>query len=252
MKNSLLFILFSLPILLLSQRPSLDSMLRVVETEPDTTRVKTYGKISFGFIHKNTDSALHYGILQRDLAQQLTDTAMLKSGVAHMALAYKYLGDYETSLELELETLKWNRYLNNERGIAISLASIATLYKRLKDFALAEDYFRQSIAMREEMQDSALMASAYNNFGILLSDLGRKEESLQFHQRSLDTYLAMGRERGISNVYGNIGSSLMSLNRLDEAKKYIQEGLKRASADGDRVSVIYSLANLGIIAEKQE
>jgi two-component system NarL family sensor kinase len=251
MKNYLLLVLLSLPLFLFAQRPSLDSMLRVVETEPDTSRVKTYGLISFGYLRRKADSALFFGSQQRDLALELKDTVMLKNGVSHMALAYKYLGDYEASLKLELECLQWNRILDNDRGIAISLGAIATLYKRLKDYDQAREYYLESIAMREEMNDSLLMANAYNNFGILVDDMGEKEESLVYHFKALAIYEALGRASSVNLAYANTGASLMDLNRLEEAKVYVQRGLEGARKDGYKSYEHDALVNLGIIAEKQ-
>lgn len=251
MKNLLLTLLLLLPLFLPAQQSRLDSMLRVFDAQPDTLKVATAGLISYAYLRRQADSALYFATWQRDLALQLGDSILLQYGESHLSLAYKYLGDYEASLAHELKTLELSRSLQNKRGEAISLGAIGNLYKRLKDYAQAEYYFQQSIAIREAAQDSGLMASAYNNFGILVGDMGRKEEAITYYQKALKIYDALGRISDVNLSYANIGAELMDLDRLEEAKEYVMKGLEGARADGDQVYEMNAIVNLGIIAEKQ-
>ena len=245
----LLFFYFSI-FLVRAQKPDMDSLLRVVNAEPDTMRVRTYGFISFAYLRKKPDSALYYGKEQLALAKKLGLKREMMNGNNHSALALKYLNNYEEALKHQTEALKLAREIKDPKSEGAFLAAIAILYKRMMDYEKSEELFLQAIEKHKEIPYS--LANDYLNYAGLLDDMKRFEDAWAYYEKAEKIYKELNRPDRLNIVLQNYAATLLNQNKMEEAIAKNTEALAIAKEFGDEVGQLDIIINLGIAREKQE
>lgn len=250
MKN--LLILYLTLLTISGQAQNLNSMLRDVKTQEDRVKVATYGLISEKYLRRQADSALYFGRQQLDLAVALGDKTQQMFGEIHMGYAYKYLGEYEPSLEHQFKALELARELQHVGAESSYLTGIATVYKRMNNYEESESYFLQSIILKQENNDTLSLANSYLNYGTLLDDMGREEEALERYREALAIYESKKDSSKIPLAIGNIGALLLNQRKIDQAEPYIHQGVALARARKDQRSELNGICNLALIEELRE
>ncbi|MEM7660232.1 MAG: sensor histidine kinase [Bacteroidota bacterium] len=244
-----LLLLLSLPGLSI-EAANLDSLLSVVESEPDTQQVKTYGLLAFGYLRLDADSSRLFAEQQLALAEKLEDRWFMLVGHSHLSLAYKYLGDYQEALEHEFASLEIGRTDGFDRSIPISLATIGLLYKRLGDYERAEPFFLEAIELNQRWDNQGSLTANYLNYGTLLDDMNRFGEAVIAYEKAAEISKAIGREDRYQLAQDNLGSLYLDQGELDKARPYVAAGLAYAEKEGDMVSLDINQTNLGLIEEE--
>jgi arylsulfatase A-like enzyme/cytochrome c-type biogenesis protein CcmH/NrfG len=112
----------------------------------------------------------------------------------------------------------------------------------LRDFDLAMGLFAQGRyadavpAFRRLVAASPKMADAWENLGVALEKLGRRDEALEAYEHAMD---ASG---GASFVAVATGSLLLQMGRLDEARAHAELGLKGSPAMANSLLAQIALA----------
>lgn len=105
---------------------------------------------------------------------------------------------------------------------------------------LAEEYFRKAIARHEAMSSFVEAAAQEVNLANVLMDRGDTQQALELMQRA--------RQRGAVNdpaVYGTESLALNALGRKEEAYQVMLRALELSRQNGQRLNEGVSLSNLG-------
>ena len=144
--------------------------------------------------------------------------------------------------------------------VAISLNSLAVLYKDQGRLREAEPLFQESLTMRQRLfpEDHPDVATSLNNLAVLYKDQGRLREAEPLFQESLAMYrrLFSKDHRDVAASLNNL-ASLYTLSKdqggLREAELLFQEALaiRRRLFEGDHRDVATSLKNLAVLYRAQ-
>lgn len=225
-------------------------MRRVVFAQPDTEQVKTLGWLSSGILRTYADSALYYGTLQHELGEKIGSRRWSIIGTSHMGTAYKYLGDYQKSLECEFAVLEYSRDVDNKASQGLCMMRIGNLYKRLGDYEEAEPFYLDAIKIQQKEGNRRFEAGAILNYSTLLDETKRYVEALAMDKKALAIYEELELPGKANQARGNVGSTLIELKRYDEAKPYILEALAFSKEHKQNIDLIVNLDNLGLIEEE--
>ncbi|WP_328678967.1 tetratricopeptide repeat protein [Streptomyces sp. NBC_00343] len=88
-------------------------------------------------------------------------------------------------------------------------------------------------------------ASAWNNLGIALREMGRVEEAIDVHTRARDLHQAVGDRRREASAWDNLGIALRSTGRVEEAIDAHTRARDLFQAVGDRRRGASAWDNLG-------
>jgi tetratricopeptide (TPR) repeat protein len=89
------------------------------------------------------------------------------------------------------------------------------------------------------------------NLGLMVAELGRREEALQYDPDAIAAFERIGIKGGVANVYCNLSDKLLDLGRLEEAKHAAEAALAIAESIGHRVWTAGALGGIGAAHLKQ-
>ncbi len=181
-------------------------MAELHAAKQDTNRVNVYYKLSYWYWSRNTDSAL----IMADSSLQLAKALGFKKGIAlaylSKGVSLESKGRYPEALNCHLQTLRLSEELNLE----------------------------------------GLGGNAYNNIGIVYSDMGDPKNAIVNFRRSL--YIMMKQQDADVASLGsliNIGEAYKQLKNTDSGIYYNARALSIARKAHDSATIATALYNIG-------
>lgn len=167
-------------------------------------------------------------------SRELQKHASTQKDTFGIAKSYYNFGKYYFSAGLQMDSAYRNYYkaeklyasygANLEAGKA--MLSMAIVQKNVKDYIGAEESSVDAIAHFDLSTDMRLVASAYNNLGIIAKDTEQYDRAIDYHQKAL-AFRRQLKGAGLIAVssLSNIGVVYMNKGDYDSAIRYYEEGL---------------------------
>jgi tetratricopeptide (TPR) repeat protein len=147
-------------------------------------------------------------------------------------------------------------YLQGHPETEWTRASIAVLLHQLGITAQvrglmeeAEDWYRQSLAIKEELGDRPYMASTYHQLGTIAQDRGRMEEAEDWYRQSRAIKEELGDRPGMARIYHQLGMTAQVRGRMEEAEDWYRHSLAISEELGDRPGMARIYHQLGMTAQ---
>jgi type IV pilus assembly protein PilF len=129
---------------------------------------------------------------------------------ARLGLGYMQEGNYDVALD------KLNRALKENPRLPAAHHYIAELYKRLKNYDLAEEHYRRAIDLAPD--DAAVQ----NNYGVFLCDRQRYAEAETHFLKAA----RMKNYQSPDEAYNNAALCALRIPDKDKARKYFRAALE--------------------------
>jgi serine phosphatase RsbU (regulator of sigma subunit) len=233
-----IFIAILLPATLPAQTLTIDSLKKVLDTNPneDTSRANTLITLSNIYEREMNDMKK----LDKSAKELLVLSQKLdyKKGIA---TAYRYKGkistsrsDLKTSMHFYIKALEIFESIENKAGISSCYQNIGIDNYIKGDYETAITYALKAAKLCEEIGDKRGTANSYNNIGISYAYLGNYLQALRYNFNALKIREAINDKFGISASYLNIGGVLFEQNKYSAALVYFSNALKIKIQQGDK------------------
>ncbi|MEU9874860.1 CHAT domain-containing tetratricopeptide repeat protein [Streptomyces phaeochromogenes] len=133
---------------------------------------------------------------------------------------------------------------------------IATAYHQLGRVAQnrgrldeAEDWYRQSLTIDEDLGDRPGIGTAYHQLGMTAQNRGRLDEAEDWYRQSLTIKEDLGDRPGIGTAYHQLGNIAYLRDRLDEAETWYRQSLTIKKDLGDRPGMAITYHQLGVTTQ---
>ena len=113
----------------------------------------------------------------------------------------------------------------------------------------AEDWYRKSLAIHEELGNRPHMATNYHQLGITAQARGRLDEAEDWYRRAIRIREELGLRALLATDYHQLGNAAQARGRLDEAEDWYRKSLAIHEELGDRPYMANSYHQLGSTAQ---
>ncbi|MFQ5976524.1 MAG: tetratricopeptide repeat protein [Candidatus Heimdallarchaeota archaeon] len=133
--------------------------------------------------------------------------------------------------------------LTQRKASFIHLRGRICLYKAEWDSAM--DYFQQSLALRQEINNKHDIAVSLRNVGVIYGHKGDVEQALDYHQQALKLFQEVGNKHRVAWCLTNLCSYQQEKGEFDRALENGLHGLALFRELGNRNMVAYALGMVG-------
>ncbi|MFD7934071.1 tetratricopeptide repeat protein [Streptomyces sp. NPDC059755] len=187
--------------------------------------------------------------------QQLPGTPQQRT---HLAVTYHQLGMVASRRGRLEEAEGWYRQslaikedLNNQPGMASSYHQLGIIAEARGRLEEAKDWCRQSLAIKEDLNNQPGMALTYHLLGIVAQDQVRLEEAEDWYRKSLTIHEDLNNEPGMAMIYHQLGMVAQDQGRLEEAEDWYRQSLTIEEDRNNRPNMASSYHQLGMVAQDQ-
>ncbi len=142
--------------------------------------------------------------------------------------------------------------LDDHYGQAIASNILGQAAYEQRDYAAAQDWSRQSLAIEQQSGNQWSMAFSLTNLGKVAYATGAYAEARWFFEESLRTRQAMNDTRGVAICLNRLGDAAAALGAHDQAWEHYEASLELFYTIGNQWGMAASLINLGQQALAQQ
>jgi tetratricopeptide (TPR) repeat protein len=191
----------------------------------DTSYAALCVKKAWSFRNENLDSVMHYSLIAKQIFKANNHHKGMASVHNLYGLKYLYQGENDSSIyyfNLSLNYSKENNLLPQQ---ANALANIGNAYYRKSLYKDALQYYSDALIIREQLKDSAGLASSYNQLAMVNTTLGNLATSLEKLNQALTIRLKLKDTIGIAQTYSNIAINYFEQENFQQSVNYYLKAL---------------------------
>ncbi|MBD3638561.1 MAG: tetratricopeptide repeat protein [Crocinitomicaceae bacterium] len=159
---------------------------------------------------------------------------------------YRY-SQPDSSKLFAYKALKASQKIDYTFGIAKSYYYLGDAYLTLVDFSLALDYLDSTIRYAETHEQPEIEVDAINLKGIMYSDLGEYDRSIELYKKGLAKSEELEYQRGQIIAKSNTGVSYYLKGEFDRSLEYFISSLDNFMAIGDTINYLICSGNIASV-----
>lgn len=157
-------------------------------------------------------------------------------------------GDYAVAGQFWDESLSASQTLGDKAGIAEAYHNLGALHWSTGDRLKAKQLWEQSLEFKRQLGDRLAIAGTLNNLGMMAHHLQQYDEAKRLFEESLAIHRSLGDVWGISMRLGNLAMVYRTQGDYASATRLFQESLDLARDVGDQKGIADILYGLGHLA----
>ncbi|PKP32185.1 MAG: hypothetical protein CVU00_12025, partial [Bacteroidetes bacterium HGW-Bacteroidetes-17] len=142
--------------------------------------------------------------------------------------------------------------LNDSLLLAEAYNALAIALYAKSDYAEALRYNLLTLAIRLKKGDSYSLVSSYSKIGNCYHEIGKFNEAIEYYIKSLEICEANNYVQQIGLLSNNIAEVFKSQNKLDKAREYYAKSIEIAKSLNDTIGLCKALINLGVSYERDK
>lgn len=235
-----------------AQRKKIDSLQKIVNDLPDTSKQKVYYTLANKFLHISTDSSAMYASMSLELAQKYGRKIAEARSYSLLGVSEKTKGNYEKAITYYLQSLKVFESANDETNLPIVYNDIGIVYKSMGRWNEALDYYKKSNALCRKVKMTDGISMTYNNIGTIMiakaaTDSSYLDSAVSYYRLALAQAKENKNTHDISTCLSNIGEVYVTRKNYDTALTIFQQCLQYDKGNEDKYGMAISYLQLGRI-----
>ena len=227
-----------------------DSLEAVLDTATNELKVKTLNELFRANIQTDPVKAIGYAREALNLGTTIDDRKGTAAAYNNIGVAYRNQGALDKSLEYYISSLKIYEAIGNKEGIATTKNNISNIYSIKGDYSNALKFLEESNKLLAELNDQQKLVGSLNNLGILNNNLRLFDQAMANFTESYKLSEKLGNP--FPDPLNNIGNVYFKQNNYQRAVEYYLRALELERESNNRLGMLNSLANIGIVYTKAE
>ncbi len=192
-------------------------------------------------------------ILTWQQGQPQTEWTRMNIAVTYhqLGITAKRQGRLDEAEDWYRKSLAISEDLGNRPGMALTYHGLGMTAQDRARLDEAEGWYRKSLAIEEELGNRPHMARVYHQLGIIAYFRGRLDEAEDWYRKSLTISEDLGDRPGMATTYHQLGMTAQNRGRLDEAEDWYRKSLTIKDGLGDRPGLASTYHQLGMTAQNR-
>ncbi len=165
--------------------------------------------------------------------------------------SYFGLGDYAAAQGWLTQSLALYEQLEDVAGMARVLFHLSNVAQGLGEYGRAKEYGRRSLTFARQINDQPGIARALSSLGAAEYRLGENDEALRHHRQSLEMAAEMDDQWLMARCLNSLGNVYYQLGDYEQAAPCYHTALELGQMLNNRRGISMALNNLALIAERQ-
>lgn len=223
-----------------------DSVLSALpDVVADTSRVDIYTILASEYNDIDLDSALYYGNLALDLAEQREMTTRLYDAQVCVGLTYFLLSDAGKAEAYFTKALKGFKKLKDTIGIADAYTWLAEIQQEKHNISKALELQFQALSLFEKIGAEENIARCYASIGMLYRNVDEPVKAMDYYRKAYSLYSKSGNRVESGSVLLSIAEHHLESGKHDSALIYAKESYSIYDSVGNEFFMAYCADIIG-------
>jgi serine phosphatase RsbU (regulator of sigma subunit) len=212
----------------------IDSLLTILETQRDSSRIPTLLAITWNLRNSNPEQAVTFGLEAIELSEKYRDFKNLAKAHSFVGVAFRVMGKYSKSIDFYfngIDIAKEHGITEQEGYAYLNLANLY-IYQEYCNNAIENLKKAEEIALG--IQSKSMLSYVYLYFGRALVIKEELANALDYFQRALDLRKELNKLPEQAVCYKYIGDVYLSMHNLNSATTSYNQSLAVIDSDADK------------------
>jgi signal transduction histidine kinase len=241
MKKNLFILLFFIVAghaQLLGQENNSNELLRKLETaSEDTNRVWLLLDAAQAYYFSKPDSCLMLSLQGLELSRQLSFKSGEIVALNTAGEAYRFLGDYPHSLEVQFKARQLNQVRKNIEGEAIDMGYIGFTYLEMGEYRQALQYLLPAKTIHAQVNNTIMESFVSSHIGHCYTFLDKPDSALTYNMEALSLLEFEAYPPLRTLVYDRLGIMYEKAGNFTAALDWYHKALFYANISGIKVNI---------------
>jgi predicted ATPase/DNA-binding CsgD family transcriptional regulator/Flp pilus assembly protein TadD len=137
----------------------------------------------------------------------------------------RHMADLPAAEQIYRQSLTLFEEMGNQWGIANSLEGLGQVAWQMGDYALAHDRIQSVLTMQQKLGDRVAEARCLDSLGLVHKRLGNMDEAERMHREALGLNRRLDHRLALMSQQVNLAHALMWQGKLNEAERLAHESL---------------------------
>jgi signal transduction histidine kinase/CheY-like chemotaxis protein len=198
-------------------------------------------------------------VMSTELAQQalamsrkLKDNLLIGKSLNHLSLFYMIQGEYNRSISMAEEAIKYFEELNDDKGIADARYSIAGNYYKTDNYHLGLIYLINCLTTYRKYNDHHNQARTQKSLGTIYEYFGDQKNAIKAYEGAIEAARQAKDINLESNAYNPLSGIYLKQNKVKEALDLIERAIAMKNKTGDIRGLAFALYGRGKVYIRTE
>ncbi|NOZ46952.1 MAG: sensor histidine kinase [Chlorobi bacterium] len=243
-KQTFVFFLLFFASVILSAEIKIDTTnSSIKKSKTDSAKIEHYNQLYSHYITVKNDSALYYANKSLQIALSTNNIENITKATIKIANVNKYLGLYDTAIQIVINNLKNIDTRKHPILIADSYCSLGELNRASNQLENAIKYSKMALQLYIKLNDSLKIANCYNRLAAINFELSNLKKAIE--QANYSINICKGKDENLlANNYEILGAIYTNKNIIDSALHYLSLALRISKQLGDNDLINNTLINI--------
>jgi signal transduction histidine kinase len=205
-------------------RKKLDSLLGVINSaKHDTLKVEAFYKYGEEFESSNPDTAMHFFLKGKQLAQKIGFDKGIAVSSSYMLIVLNNKGAYKEGLEIAKEAIIIYEKRGVKKDLAIGYTNIGSQWEYLSEYNLAAENYTKALKYAAELNEKKFLRVILNNLASVTITIGNYSKGKNYAEQSLVFAKQLNDKYGIASSLYNIAEAENYLKNHTNALEYFKQ-----------------------------
>jgi len=188
----------------------------------------------------NFEKAIEELEQSREISEEIDDREGMARIYNNLGLIYKILGNTSLAKEWLDRSIHLFREIGDINGEVLPIGNMAIIYTEEGEYERAMILLRDITSSEERISDMRIKAKVHLTIGDALFELGEFEETLEYYERALMVFRAVGDRQGECETLTNLAFLYLELDKTTLAENYSRLALEIKKDIGYERGIAYN------------
>lgn len=186
------------------------------------------------------------------LSRNIGNNELIGKSLNHLSLFYMIRGEYNRSISMAEEAIKYFEELHDEKGIADARYSIAGNYYKTDNYHLGLIYLINCLTTYRKYNDYHNQARTQKSLGTIYEYFGDQKNAIKSYEGAIESARQAKDINLESNAYNPLSGIYLKQNKVKEALDLIERSIAMKNQTGDVRGLAFALYGRGKVYLKTE
>ena len=195
------------------------------------------------YLSRTSDLKLSTKLANKALAlsKKVNNKALIGKSLSQLSLYAMIQGEYDSSMAMSEEAIKYFEVLEDEKGIADAKYNIGGIYYKTDNFHLGLVYLIDCLTTYRKFNDYHNEARVEKSLGTIYEYFGDRKNAIKSYEDSVESARKAGDTNLESNAYNPLSGVYLKLNDPQKAMELIERAIGMKKKTGDIRGLAFSL-----------
>jgi len=224
-----------------------DSLVRLMEKSKGINKIRLLNELSDAVLRQSPDQSIIFARQAFELASQENRENEKAVALNNLGKACYIKGDYARAENYYLEAVAVAEAVGDILNSSKCFNNLGVLYRSQGNFDKAIEFYNKALETSGTLNDMPSRARFLNNIGEIYKFRGDYSNAMLNYQESYQIKKDLGDREGMANTLNNLGEIFNYWGDYQKSLQYYQESSTLRTELGDKPGMATSLFNIGLI-----